>query len=258
MKQQKNLSIIAIIPARYQSVRFPGKPLEKICGKSLIQHTYENTKKCSVINRIIIATDDERIYDHVKGFGAEAVMTSTDFPSGTDRIASVVAKEMVLQTADVIVNIQGDEPCIDPETIEKMVHGLQNDPTAVMATAAVRCSSDEEIYSTTEVKCVIDINGQALYFSRSMIPGNKSGRADPHTVYYKHLGLYAFRPQFLLLYPTLSMTPLQKAEDLEQLKVLEHGYKIKVVIASRNSPGVNVPSDITKVEQELCKLNSSL
>ena len=148
-----------------------------------------------MINRIIIATDDKRIYDHVKGFGGEVVMTSPEFPSGSDRIASVVAQDTSLQTADVIVNIQGDEPCIDPATIEKMVHGLQNDSSAVMATAAVRCTSDEEIYSTTEVKCVIDLNGQALlFFSRSMIPGNKTGRADPHTVYYKHLGLYAFPP----------------------------------------------------------------
>jgi 3-deoxy-manno-octulosonate cytidylyltransferase (CMP-KDO synthetase) len=258
MKQQKIPSIVAIIPARYQSVRFPGKPLEKIAGKSLIQHTYENTKRCVIIEKIIIATDDQRICDHVQGFGAEAVMTSSEHPTGSDRIAAVVAANADLQRAEVIVNIQGDEPCIDPETIEMMIHSLQADQTAVMSTAVVRFSADDDIANPTEVKCVIGLNGEALYFSRSVIPGNKTGKIDKTTPYYKHLGIYAFRPQFLLAYPKLPMTPLQIAEDLEQLKIIEHGYKIKVVVASRNNPGVNVPEDISKVEQELCKQNSSL
>lgn len=257
MEPKSRARIVAIIPARYNSVRFPGKPLQKILGKSLIQHTYESTVRCRSIDRIIIATDDKRIFDHVTTFGAEVVMT-TEHPSGTDRIASVVAQDPTLQAAEVIINIQGDEPCLDSDTLEELITGLQNDPHAVMATVAVRFEKDDDIHNTAEVKCVFSLNGEALYFSRSPIPGNKTGKIDHDIAYYKHLGVYAFRPQFLLLYPTLATTPLQSAEDLEQLKVLEHGYRIKIVIASRDCPGVNVPEDLKKVESLLCKQNSSL
>ncbi len=257
MKNHSRSRIVAIIPARYNSVRFPGKPLKQILGKSLIQHTYENTARCGSIDRILIATDDRRICDHVVGFGAEAVMTG-EFPSGTDRIASVVASDPSLQAAEVIINVQGDEPCLPPDTLEELVTSLQNDPHAAMATIAVRFGPEEDISNPADVKCLFDLDGDALYFSRSPIPGNKTGKTSPNLTYYKHLGVYAFRPQFLLLYPTLPATPLQMAEDLEQLKVLEHGHRIKIVVGSSDSPGVNLPEDLKKVEQQLCKQNSSL
>jgi 3-deoxy-manno-octulosonate cytidylyltransferase (CMP-KDO synthetase) len=254
----KKQSVIAIIPARYGSTRFPGKPLALIQGKTLIQRTYENTKKCSLLDELVVATDDQRIYDHVKEFGGNVVMTPIDCPTGSDRLAFVLQQNPAWQKAELIVNIQGDDPCLDPEVTQKIIEVLRHDSEAVMSTAIVKIDSEEDILNPNVVKCVIDLQGNALYFSRSLIPGNFSMHVKKSVTYYKHIGTYAYRPQFLLQYVNLSMTPLQIAEDLEQLKVLEHGYKIKAAVVNRDCPGVNVPEDIKKVEQELCRQNSYL
>lgn len=258
MAQNTKSSVIAIIPARYGSTRFPGKILANIKGKTLIQRTYENAKLCPLLDDIIIATDDDRIFDHVASFGGKAVMTPSDCATGTDRLAFVVDNFPALCAAEIIVNIQGDEPCIEPSVTIKIVEALRKDPTAMMSTAVVPIESEEEAGNPGDPKCVLDLHGNVLYFSRSLIPGNLKQEFQKHIAYYRHLGVYAYRPHFLLTYRDLPMTPLQQAEDLEQLKVLEHGYKIKAAVVHSASVGVNTPEDIKKVEQELCKQNSYL
>jgi 3-deoxy-manno-octulosonate cytidylyltransferase (CMP-KDO synthetase) len=254
MKHYKKSTILAIIPARYGSTRFPGKPLIEIQGKTLIQRTYENTKRCKSLSDIIVATDDQRIYDHVQGFGGHVIMTPTACPTGTDRLAYVLENDPSLQKAEIIVNVQGDEPCLDPIVITHLAEVLQSDPSAVMSTAVVKLQEDEAA-NPSDVKCVLALDGTVLYFSRALIPG---GKYRKEVLYYKHVGIYAYRPDFLLKYAKLPMTPLQIAEDLEQLKVLEHGYKIKAAIVESASAGVNIPEDIKKVEQDLCKQNTFL
>lgn len=255
MRHHKKQKIIAIIPARYASLRFPGKPLIEIQGKTLIQRTYENTQRCKSLDELIVATDDQRIFDHVKGFGGNVVMTPEDCPTGTDRLAYVLESDPRLQQAEIIVNVQGDEPCLDPTVITQLADVLHADPSAVMSTAVVKLEEDEAL-NPSEVKCVLSLDGTVLYFSRALIPGGKELNYKKEVPYYKHLGIYAFRPEFLLQYAKLPMTPLQIAEDLEQLKVLEHGYKIKAAIVKSASAGVNIPEDIKKVEQDLCKQNT--
>lgn len=255
MKHHKKSPILAIIPARYGSTRFPGKPLIEIQGKTLIQRTYENTKRCASLNDVIVATDDQRIFDHVKGFGGRVVMTPENCPTGTDRLAHVLENDPRLQKAEIIINVQGDEPCLDPSIITQLAEVLQADPSAVMSTAVVKLNEDDAA-SPSEVKCVLALDGTVLYFSRALIPGGTDLKYKKNIPYYKHVGIYAYRPDFLLKYAKLPMTPLQMAEDLEQLKVLEHGYKIKAAIVNSASAGVNIPEDIKKVEQDLCKQNT--
>lgn len=254
MKQDKKPRVVAIIPSRYGSTRFPGKSLAMISGKSLIQRTYENAKRCKLIDEWIVATDDQRIFAHVKSFGGNVIMTP-DAPTGTDRLAYVVREYPYLKEVEIIINIQGDEPCVDPESISSVITILQNDHSAVMSTAIYPLKSFEEACNPNYVKCVIDLHQNALYFSRSVIPGGLPTKQQEQITYYKHLGIYAFRPHFLLKYAELPMTPLQSIEDLEQLKVLENGYKIKAAIIKSINIDVNAPEDIKKVEEELCKQN---
>lgn len=256
MKNRHNPIVAAIIPARYASTRFPGKPLIEIQGKTLIQRTYENTKKCKDLSQLIVATDDERIFQHVQDFGGQVVMTPESCATGTDRLAYVLKNDPRLQKADIIVNIQGDEPCIEPSVISSLIQSLREDESAVMSTAVVKIDNEQEALSPSDVKCVLGLDGTVLYFSRSLIPGSNKPGFHTENTYYKHLGIYAYRPDFLLKYTELPQTPLQIAEDLEQLKVLEHGYKIKAIVVESNSPGVNTPEDIKKVEQEICRQNS--
>lgn len=250
----ERMEIIGIIPARYQSQRFPGKPLAKIFDKTLIEHTYLNARRVKGIDHLVIATDDKRIFDHAKSFEADVVMTSPDCPTGSDRLAEVVKGDIRFSKSSIIVNIQGDEPIVDPGAIEAMIQKLKDDKHAVMSTAATRLL-EEEAQSTSVVKVVCDLNGRALYFSRSLIPGSLKKREFP---YLKHLGLYAYRKDFLLKYNTLPPTPLQLHEDLEQLKVLEHGYSIQVAIVKEGGIGVDLPEDIQKVEKRLWQQNTSL
>jgi len=246
---------VGIIPARYGSTRFPGKPLHLIYGKTLIQRTLENAQKCACLEKVIVATDDLRIFDHVSSFGGEVVMTSQTCMTGTDRLIEVV-KAYAIET-DIILNIQGDEPFLEPEVITKVIEILAEDTTAQMSTAIIPIYDKEEIENLSVVKCVPDLSGNALYFSRSVIPGSKSQTISPDVTYYKHLGIYGYRKSFLLKYGELAPTPLQLAEDLEQLKVLEHGYKIKTAVVKSQSIGIDTPEDLNKIEL-LWKQNSSL
>lgn len=249
--------VVAIIPARYGSTRFPGKMLAPLANKTLIQHTYENAKRCSLLDRLVIATDDARIFDHVQEFGGEAVMTSVTCPTGSDRIAEALHKLPNFDEISIVINIQGDEPCLNPTVIKNVIEILQKDPLAVMSTAIIRLHSAEEAQNPSIVKCVIDNQQNALYFSRALIPSGHTGTMQPGTPYYRHMGIYGFRRDFVLKYAELHQTALQRAEDLEQLKVLEHGFRIKTAIVDSYSIGVDVPDDIQKVEQWLCKQNIS-
>lgn len=247
--------IIGIIPTRYNSSRLPGKLLIPILGKTLIQRTYENALQAKSLNSLFIATYEDKIYDHVNSFGGPVVRTHSNCANGTDCVAAALEQHPHLMDADIIVNIQGDEPCLDPECIDLAVKALLSDPLASMSTLATRLTSREDAMNPSVVKCVMDSQHNALYFSRALIPSNKQSGYHPNTPCFRHIGLYAFRPAFLLEYPKLPPTPLQLEEDLEQLKVLEHGYRIKVAIANRFSIGVDLPEDIQKVEQWLCKQN---
>lgn len=249
--------VIGIIPARYASVRFPGKLLVSILGKSLIQRTYENALKCKALKQVLVATDDQRILDHVKSFGGLAVMTTEGLPSGTDRLAEVIRNYPEYAHYNYIINIQGDEPTVDPQVIAAVAKTLQEDAQADMSTPIIKIHTEEEALNPSAPKCVIDSRGYALYFSRSLIPGNKSQKYRQDVTYYKHIGIYGYKRDFLLRYATLSQTPLQQAEDLEQLRVLEHGFRIKTVLVTSECMDVNTPEDITKVEQLLCKQNTS-
>ncbi len=253
---------MGIIPARYGSTRLLGKPLLTIHGKSLIQHTYENAKRCLALQQILVATDDERIFAHVKGFGGEVVMTSTSCQTGSDRLAEVVREYShiypELAKAEIIVNIQGDEPLVDPSVIEGLAKVLQRDHQAEVATAIKEIQSEEEALLASCVKCVIDKSGYALYFSRGLIPMGKNLKYETGRTYYKHIGIYGYRKAFLLEYGKLAATPLQLAEDLEQLKILEQGFRIKTLLVDKECVDVNTLEDIKKVEQLLCKQNSFL
>lgn len=246
--------IIGVIPARFGSTRFPGKPLVKILGKSLLQRTFENAKKAD-LSEVIIVTDDERIYAHALEFNAPVFMTSESCSCGTDRIADFLQKNPHYQKVKAIVNIQGDEPCLDPQAISEAVRLLVDDENVQMATLMTPLKSLEEALRSSIVKCTTDLQGRILYFSRSLIPGNHTLSFDPKNSYFRHIGLYVYRPSFLLHLQSLPMTPLQKAEDLEGLKVLEYGFKIKAALTAEPSIGVDHPEDIIKVEQWLCKQN---
>ncbi len=254
-----HLKVVGIIPARYGSTRFPGKMLVEIAGKSLIQHTWENAQTFQGLSDLVIATDDWRIFNHVNDFGAKAVMTSPDCPTGTDRLAEVVREHTAYQDADIVVNIQGDDPGLPGDVIQALTALLTDDPNAVMATAASPLTQEEEAHDPSVVKCVTDLKGNALYFSRALIPAGHSLSPQAGVSYYRHLGIYAYRRDFLQHYAQLEKTPLQLAEDLEQLKILEHGYRIKVkIVPEMGVIGVNLPEDIAKIEPMLCAQNSSL
>lgn len=258
MRKKNITQCLAIIPARYESKRFPGKMLAQVLGKSLIQRTYENAQRCPLLDKIVIATDDRRIFDHARNFGAEVVMTSLECINGTERLAEAYRKYYSQQSIDIIVNIQGDEPCLEPQVLSAMIHALTDSQEANMSTAMVKIQNEEDALSPSVVKCIVDNSQNALYFSRSLIPCNQTGIYQPKHTYYRHLGIYAYRPEFLLTYSSLKPTPLQIAEDLEQLKALEQGYKIKVALVESHSVGVDIPEDIKKVERLLCKQNISL
>lgn len=257
-KITQELKIVGIIPARYGSTRFPGKILAPIAGTTLIERTYKNARLSPLLQHLVVATDDQRIFDHVQSFGGEAVMTSPSCATGTDRLVEAMKKDPRFDDVDLVVNIQGDEPCLDPQVTRQIIEILINDPSAVMSTAVVPLHCLKEALQSSIVKCVLDTQGNALYFSRALIPAGHHQTLQPGVPYYRHIGVYVFRRDFLLQYADLPQTPLQKAEDLEQLKILEHGFRIKAAIVNHFSIGVDIPEDIQKVEQWLCKQNSSL
>lgn len=243
---------IGIIPARYGSTRFPGKMLASLCGKSVIEHVWQNAK-ASKLEQIIIATDDERIMQVCRGFGAKCVMTPPECPSGTDRIA-LVCKDI---ETDFVVNIQGDEPFITAEAINKALQALESDPDAVVGTLVHQCTEAETINSPDKVKAVFDANFNALYFSRSPIPHIRFDNNPEDFVHYIHIGLYAYRKDFLFTYLQTPPSTLEKAEKLEQLRVLEHGYKIKTAVIDYHGIGIDTPNDLQKATEVLCLQNSS-
>ena len=236
--------ILGVLPARWGSSRFPGKPLHLIAGKPLIQHVWERCQQCTQLDEIIVATDDERIRDAVIAFGGKVAMTSPDHPTGTDRIAE--AARMVPQ-ATHIVNIQGDEPLIDPALIDELASTMAADPSLDMATAANPLDpSDPAVHDPNVVKVVTALDGRALYFSRSPLPFFRNPVAGLPVL--RHKGIYAFQRSFLDRYVTWPPSPLEKAESLEQLRALENGASIKVLITSDTSPGVDTPEQAREVE----------
>lgn len=254
MNRSKSHKVLGVIPARYASSRFPGKPLAILGGKTLIQQTYLNALSCSAFDTVVIATDDERIFNHVQGFGGNVVMTSSNCLNGTDRVIEVISRPEFLDYR-IIVNIQGDEPFAPIDLMSQLVSALENNSEPVMATAAVPIHG-EAVREPSRVKCVLDQKGRALYFSRALIPATKTGQVPDGVL--QHLGVYAYRREFLLKLSDLPPTPLQLAEDLEQLKVLEHGFQIHVVVGKEAIHGVDTPEDLKRVEEMLWERNLSL
>ncbi len=239
---------IAVIPARYGSSRLEGKPLALIAGKSMIQRVYEQTQKSKVVTRTIVATDDDRIVKAVKAFGGNAVMTSDSCRSGTDRVAET-ADILKLAPDDIIVNIQGDQPVFNPLTIDELILPFSKDKDLLMSTLAFKIQDKREITDPKDVKVTLDNNGFALYFSRAQIPYPRDN--DTNVDYYKHLGFYAYTKQFLDKLVSLPSGSCEQIEKLEQLRVLEFGYKIKVVITEYDSPEIDLPEDIKRIETKL-------
>ncbi len=239
--------IIAVIPARYASQRLPAKPLIDLLGKPMIQRVYERVREANLPSQVIVATDDERIASVVRGFGGEVVMTSPVIRSGSDRVAAV-AEEV---PGDIFVNVQGDEPLIAPEMIDEAVRVLLDDPNAVVGTLVKKMESIEELVNPSIVKVVVGETGHALYFSRSVIPylrdlDDQSQWLREHT-FYKHIGIYVFRRDFLLSYTSMSESKLERAERLEQLRILEHGYTMKVGITRFESMPIDTSDDVQRV-----------
>ena len=240
------MKIVAIIPARFDSSRFPGKPLSLLKnGKPMIQQVYERANVSNIITDIVVATDDQRIFDAVMGFGGNAVMTSKKNRSGTDRVAEA-AEKMGLDLEDIVVNIQGDQPRVHLQHLQDVVSPFRGEPDVEMSTLAYKIVKKDEITNPKDCKVTFDNRGYALYFSRSPIPCAR----DAGTIYdtYKHLGIYAYTRRFLETFRNLPEGKLETIEKLEQLRAIEYGHKIKVVITEYDSPEVDHPEDITRIE----------
>lgn len=236
------LKVIGVIPARYQSARLNGKPLAPIGGKPMIERVYRQAAKSELLSDLVVATDDERIFRAVEAFGGKAVMTSPDHPSGTDRVAEAAAGS----DADVVVNIQGDEPFLSPRVLDQLVEPFQADASLEMSTLARRIEDEQALGDPNVVKVVFDRRGDALYFSRSLVPYPR--RRQVHAA-YEHIGLYGFRRDFLLAYAKLEPTPLERTEALEQLRALENGHAIRVVVtADHLGLSVDTPADLARAE----------
>ena len=235
------MRVVGVIPARYASTRLPGKPLVDIMGKTMIQHVYENAARSKTLEQLIVATDDERIMAVVAGFGGRAVLTSRDHNTGTDRVAEVVRGLDV----EVVVNIQGDEPFVHPGMIDEVVQPLLDDPDLPMCTSMHEITDKEDFDNPNVVKTVVDLAGNALYFSRSLVPYPR--KSEGHRA-FEHIGMYAYRKDFLLKYAGLPQTPLEKLESLEQLRVLEHGYRLRVVETRQDyiPLSVDTPEDLER------------
>lgn len=245
LEEENNMEpkkVIAIIPARYQSSRFPGKPLALIAGKPMIQRVYERICMARDINRVYIATDDQRIYDAVKKFGGNVVMTGK-CECGSERVFQ--ASEFI--EADIVLNIQGDEPTIKPEMVEELISAF-DDPEVQMATLKKEISNVDDINNPNIVKVVTNADNDAVFFSRSVIPYNRDNK---QVKYYKHIGIYGYTKEFLKKFVDLPQSSLEKAEQLEQLRVIENGYKIRVVETQNESIGVDLPEHVQQVEKIL-------
>lgn len=251
-EKQHKIEVVAIIPARYHSNRFEGKPLALINGKPMIQHVVERAKSVSLLSRIVVATDDQRIADCVEGFGGEYVITRSDHVSGSDRLAEA-AELLDISEHDVVVNIQGDQPLFDAEVIEQVAGPLLTDPALPMSTLIYKIIRPEEIDDPNHVKTVFDHEHNALYFSRAPVPFQRNPEDDIAPTYYKHLGFYAYRKGFLLTFVALPEGEWERFEKLEQLRALEYGYRIKVVLTEHDSIEVDTPEDLKRVEDFIVK-----
>ncbi|HTU45854.1 MAG TPA: 3-deoxy-manno-octulosonate cytidylyltransferase [Bryobacteraceae bacterium] len=236
--------ILGVIPARFASSRFPGKALAPLSGKPMLQHVYERAQRSRYLHDLLVATDDERIAAAVRRFGGRVCMTRNDHPSGTDRLAEVASSEK----AAVYVNIQGDEPLIDPDAIDAAILSIQGDESVSMGTLMKKIVDPTDIMNTNVVKVVTNLLSDAIYFSRCPIPYERDGRSG-RPLFFKHIGLYVYRRDFLLQYPDLTVGPLEQAERLEQLRALENGFRIRVVEAEYESLGVDTPEDLERVNQ---------
>lgn len=242
------MKVLCVIPARYASTRLPGKPLSMINGKPMIQRVYERAMQARLPQEVVVATDHEAVYKAVEGFGGRAMMTSPDHPSGTDRLAEVALN---YPDIDVIVNVQGDEPMIPPEVIDRLAECFDHDPELDMATLKVKMQ-EEDYNNPAAVKVVTSLSGYALYFSRSLMPYPRNKPEDFNV--YKHVGIYAYKRDFLLKYAAMAPTPLERAESLEQLRALENGYRIKVLESDFQGVGVDTPEDLAAVNEIFKKL----
>ncbi|EHG20619.1 3-deoxy-D-manno-octulosonate cytidylyltransferase [Selenomonas infelix ATCC 43532] len=237
------MKVLCIIPARYASTRLPGKPLRDIAGKPMIVRVYERAVRAKLVQDVVVATDDERIRAAVEEHGGRAVMTRVDHATGTDRLAEVAEK---MTDYDLIINVQGDEPLIDPAVIDALVEPFLVDETLPMATAKTLLMDEEEIVNPNNVKVITDLSGNALYFSRARIPYARNEGAKV----YKHIGIYAYRRDFLLSYARMAQTPLELSESLEQLRALENGYTIRVIETDAVFIGVDTEEDLAAVNEE--------
>ena len=236
------MKFICIIPSRYASTRLPGKPLADIDGEPMIQRVYEQAVKATKIDQVVVAVDNPKVYDTVVSFGGHAVMTREDHVNGTDRLAEAVAH---FPDADVVVNVQGDEPLIAPDVIDALCQAFEEDDSLSMATIATPMKQ-EEYNDPSAVKVIMNQRDEAMYFSRSLIPYPRNPYTDEiHP--YKHIGIYAYRKEFLLQYAQMAQTPAEKVESLEQLRVLENGYKIKVIKTNHQFIGIDTPEDLQHI-----------
>lgn len=253
------MSIVAVIPARYGSTRFPGKLLADLCGKPLIAHTIERAREAALVDDVLVATDDERIAQAALACGARGVMTSPDCASGTDRIAQAIA---ALPEAEIVVNVQGDEPLMAPETIDATIVALRDDPDCAVATAMIRILSEADYRDAHVVKALPAPDGRALYFSRSPVPSNAHWRSRESVLAtlgggraffwgFKHFGLYVYRREALLRFVELAPSPLEIAENLEQLRFLENGMRIRIIETEHDSIGVDTPEDLEAAQREM-------
>ena len=242
-----NPEVVIVIPARYGSTRLPGKPLVSLAGKPMIQRVYERAKLASTAHRVIVATDDERIVKAVEGFGGMARITRPDHRTGTERVAEVAAHDH----GDVFVNVQGDEPLLDPVAVDTAVQALLEDPPASIATVATPIRTPADIMDPNVVKTVLDFEDNGIYFSRAPIPWVRDTASKIQVRHLKHLGLYVFQRDALLEYPTLPQGELERIEQLEQLRWLENGWKIRVAEVAHDAVSVDVPEDIARVEKLL-------
>ncbi len=241
--------VVIVIPARYGSTRLPGKPLVLLAGKPMIQHVYVRAKLSEQAGRVIVATDDERIVKAVESFGGTARLTRPDHRTGTERVAEVAAHEK----GDIFVNVQGDEPLLDPVAVDTAVNALLEEPAAAIATVATPIKTPADIMDPNVVKTVLDFDNNGLYFSRAPIPWVRDTASKIQVRHLKHLGLYVFQREALLEYPTLPQGELERIEQLEQLRWLENGWKIRVAEVEHDAVSVDVPEDVARVEKLLQK-----
>ena len=242
MKGNNKMKFLGVIPSRYASTRLEGKPLKDICGHTMIEWVYKRTK-LSNLDEVVVATDDERIYKEVERFGGKAILTSKEHENGTSRIAEVCTK---YEDYDVIVNVQGDEPLIEPEMINSIINSFKEDDTISMSTLKYKIDTMEEIENPNYVKVITDKKGYALYFSRSVIPYPR--KLDIQN-YYKHVGIYGYKRDFVVEYAKMEPTPLELSESLEQLRALENGYRIKVIETPYKIIGVDTQEELEKVRE---------